>query len=138
MRERTMATVTVKSGTAEQMLAEVREIELQEFIAECKENAATERTRAVLGKKICEYLAEIEDLRLQKAGLESLLVDAQEEIKAAEMTIADLQVAREELREALRPFAEAHRYWAPKTLGSCLPMPMTDLARAAKLVPENT
>jgi hypothetical protein len=77
----------------------------------------------------CEEAASvIDDLRRQKTGLEALLVDAQEEIAAAEMTIADLQVAREEMRAALRPFANEHR-WASIA-------PRAAFARAAELVPE--
>jgi hypothetical protein len=46
----------------------------------------------------------------------------------------EVENERDALRAALRPFADAYRHWAPRTLGSCLPVLMTDLAHAAELV----
>jgi hypothetical protein len=68
---------------------------------------------------------EIDDLRLQKTGLEALLVDAQEEI------------AR--LKAALRPFAAVYR--TMKATDQAMGARHCDVkhfARAAELVPENT
>lgn len=94
-----------------------------------------------------DQLGEIADLRLQKAGLEALLVDAQEEI--ADLTAlveqgSKLHVAMasrvRDLEAGLRPFAEAKRRieannppgWKPQSAR----VDWADLVRAAELTPE--
>lgn len=74
---------------------------------------------------------ELEDLRLAKEGVEALLCDAQAEVE-------ELKWKLELAYAALRPFAEAYRYWASRRRpgNTCLPIPFDELARAAELVPE--
>jgi hypothetical protein len=51
----------------------------------------------------------VEDLKLRIAGLEALLVDAQEEIAAKEQESILLSASLRKCEAALRPFAEAYR-----------------------------
>jgi hypothetical protein len=90
-------------------------------IATATELRAIARNLGPVDRALVEAAAtRLDDLIRQKAGLEALLVDAQEEIA--------------ELKAALRPFADEERY--RKRVGYPRVIGRKHFVRAAELIPE--